>query len=83
MQGQAAMPKRVIARCINGFGKAANSRRLVRARAWYGNSGWEAEVLPGQKPSMIRSLLQCNALIDIAAGSPAVPAGSSVEVMLL
>ena len=24
------MPKRVIARCINGFGKAANSRRLVR-----------------------------------------------------
>jgi len=83
MQGQAAMPKRVIAGCINGFGKAANSRRLVRARAWYGNSGWEAEVLPGQKPSMIRSLLQCNALIDIAAGSPAVPAGSSVEVMLL
>lgn len=83
MLGEANLPNRVTARCINGFGKAANTRRLVRARAWYGNSGWEVEVLPGQKPSMIRSLLQCNALIDIAAGSPAVAAGSDVEVLLL
>ncbi len=83
MMGQAKLPGRIAARCVNGFSKAANTRRMVRGQACYRNSEWEVEVLPGQKPSMIRSLLECNALIDIAAGSPAVEAGSNVQILLL
>lgn len=74
---------RAQARCINGFNKPANTRRMVRGRALYSDNGWEVTVLPGQKPSMIRSLLDCNALIDIAAGSPALEPGSSVQLILL
>lgn len=43
----------------------------------------QVEVLPGQKPSMIRSLLQCNALIDVPANSPAIDAGKEVSVIIL
>lgn len=82
MLGQAG-PQRIKARCVNGFNKAAKTRRMVRGQAWYSDSGWEVTVLPGQKPSMIRSLLNCNALIDITAGTAAVEPGGSVEVILL
>lgn len=83
MLGQQDEGFRVVARCVNGFNKAANTRRLVRGRARRTKTGWEVTVLPGQKPSMLRSLLNCNALIDIPAGSPAVDVGANVEVLLL
>lgn len=83
LQGQPGKGLRVMARCVNGFNKVAHTRRLVRARAECGTTGWEVTVLPGQKPSMLRSLLNCNALIDIPKGSPAVEIDANVEVLLL
>ena len=56
---------------------------MVRGQAWWTESGWEVEVLPGQKPSMMRSLVNCNAFLDLPAGTPPVEAGQEVTIILL
>ena len=68
--------------CPNGHPKNTGSRRFIRGRAEW-KDGWKVTVLPGQKPSMIRSLVDCNALIDMPAGSPGIEAGQEVDVLLL
>lgn len=83
MQGKNPAARRVTARCINGLAKKSGSRRFVRAHVISTEQGWEATVLPGQKPSMTRSLVSCNALIDVPAGTPGLEPGSSVSVLLL
>lgn len=83
MQGITPYPLRVQACCVNGFSKKSGSRRFVRGHAMYNARGWEVEVLAGQKPSMLRSLINCNALIDLPAGSPPVEAGAAVNIILL
>lgn len=83
MQGLDPGLKRIRATCSNGFSKKAGSRRFVRGQLMWTEAGWQVTVLPGQKPSMIRSLLQCNALIDIPAGSPPIDAGREVSVIVI
>ncbi|MEN6390918.1 MAG: molybdopterin molybdotransferase MoeA [Syntrophomonas sp.] len=69
--------------CINGFAKKSGSRRFVRGRAQASSQGWEVEILPGQKPSMIRSMLGCNALIDVPAGNRGITSGEKVSIIPL
>lgn len=83
MQGLTPHLQHLKARCINGFAKQSGSRRFVRAHASWDEEGWKATVLPGQKPSMIRSLVNCNAFIDMPAGSPPVEVGQEVSILLL
>ncbi|HPF19996.1 MAG TPA: molybdopterin molybdotransferase MoeA [Syntrophomonas sp.] len=83
MQGYDPGYKRISAICSNGFPKKAGTRRFVRGQLTWTEKGWQITVLPGQKPSMIRSLLQCNALIDLPAGSPPVDAGQEVVLIVL
>ncbi|MDD2620935.1 MAG: molybdopterin molybdotransferase MoeA [Syntrophomonadaceae bacterium] len=83
MQGMNPYPLRVQAKCVNGFPKKTGTRRFVRGHASYTSKGWEVEVLPGQKPSMLRSLLNCNALIDLPAANPPLEAGAAVNIILL
>ena len=83
MQGLNPHLQRLKARCINGFAKKSGSRRFVRGHASWNEEGWKVNVLPGQKPSMIRSLVNCNALIDMPAGSPPVEIGQDVSILLL
>lgn len=83
MQGQRWTYQTIMARCTNGFPKKTGSRRFVRGKARFFETGWEVEVLPGQKPSMLRSLLDCNALIDLPAGSGPVDMGEPVAIHLL
>ncbi|MGE5379920.1 MAG: molybdopterin molybdotransferase MoeA [Methylocystaceae bacterium] len=83
LQGISPWPPAVKARCVNNFPKPANTRRLVRGQAWTTGRGWEVFILPGQKPSMIRSLLHCNALIDLPAGSSPLNVGDMVSIILL
>jgi len=83
LQGLPRHYRQVIARCSNGLPKRTGSRRFVRGKATWQDSGWEVEVLPGQKPSMLRSWLGCNALIDLPPGSGPIEAGEEVQVMLL
>ncbi|MGS0765015.1 molybdopterin molybdotransferase MoeA [Syntrophomonas curvata] len=73
---------RVEARCLDAV-SGKGGRRFVRAHLTADDGNWKVKVLPGQKPGMIRSLINCNALIDLPAGSPAVEAGTAVSVIIL
>lgn len=83
MQGLIPPGRRLTARCVNGFARKSGSRRFIRGHASWDEEGWNVTVLPGQKPSMIRSLVNCNALIDMPAGSPPIEAGQDVPILLL
>lgn len=83
MQGLSPRHQIIQAICTNGFAKKSGSRRFVRGHAEYRNDIWLVEVLPGQKPSMLKSLLNCNALIDLPAGTPSVGIDEKVTVWLL
>ena len=83
MRGLTVDLQRMKARCVNGFAKQSGSRRFVRGNASWSEEGWKVNVLPGQKPSMIRSLVNCNAFIDMPAGSPPVEIGQDVSILLL
>ena len=62
------------------FRKASPGRRLVRATLTDGSVSLPAG---GQVSGVLSSWMGCNCLIDIPAGSPALPAGTEVEVILL
>ena len=83
LQGLPAESKRVRAVCTNGLNKKTKSRRFVRGYLEWTEDGWQISVLPGQKPSMLRSLINCNALIDMPAGSRSIEAGEEVSVIVL
>ncbi len=83
MQGFSPGIMRMKARCTNGFPKKSGSRRFIRGQLSWADDGWQVRVLPGQKPSMIRSLIGCNAFIDMPASSPPIEAGSEVSVLVL
>lgn len=83
MQGLDPYLKKVKATCTNGFAKKTGTRRFVRGFAIYDNKGWQVTVQPGQKPSMIRSLINCNALIDLPPKNPPIGIGEEVDIILL
>lgn len=83
LQGLPAESKRVRAVCTNGLNKKTKTRRFVRGYLEWTEDGWQISVLPGQKPSMLRSLINCNALIDMPAGSRSIEAGEEVSVIVL
>ncbi|NTW04901.1 MAG: molybdopterin molybdotransferase MoeA [Peptococcaceae bacterium] len=65
------------------FNKKGGPRRFLRGNAYLGDKGLMVELLSGQKSSMLRSLIGCNALIDLPAGHSPVETGSEVSVILL
>lgn len=83
MQGLNPYLPRIKAICTNGFPKKTGSRRLVRGYASYDGEGFKVTVQPGQKPSMLRSLIECNAFIDLPANYPPVEEGQEVTILLL
>lgn len=83
LQGKEPYTPRVTAQCLDNIGAKGSERRFVRAYLTTNGSIWRVKVLPGQKPGMIRSLVNCNALIDLPAGNPAITAGTLVSVILL
>lgn len=83
LQGKMPYSPRVKARCLDAVSGKGGDRRFVRARLSTDGSSWKVKVLPGQKPGMIRSLINCNALIDLPAGSEAVKAGTIVSIIIL
>ena len=83
LQGLPPFHPRITALCTSSFAKEGGPRRLVRAHATIHEDGWRVAILPGQKSSMLRSSIDCNALIDLPAGHPPLRAGSEVSVILL
>lgn len=83
LQGLPPFYPSMVAVCTNSFAKEGGPRRLVRAHATIHEDGWRVAILPGQKSSMMRSSIYCNALIDLPAGHPPLRAGSEVSIILL
>lgn len=63
------------------FPKKGGPRRFLLGYALYGPEGWRVAVLPAQKSSMRRSLVDCNCLIDLPAGHP--PVKPEAEVFII
>ncbi|MGB9804793.1 molybdopterin molybdotransferase MoeA, partial [Desulfofundulus sp.] len=76
-------PYRIHALCTDRFPKKGGPRRFLRGHAVCRQDGWEVKLLPGQKSSMLRSLINWNALIDLPAGHPPLEPGSKVPTLLL
>ncbi len=82
-QGLSPSLRRLAAVCTNSFPKRGGPRRFLQGYAACSQDGWRVSVLPAQKSSMMRSLIDCNALIDLPAGHPPVEAGDAVSLILL
>jgi molybdopterin molybdotransferase len=83
LQGKPTSHFRVKAQCLDTVSAKGGERRFVRGQLISDGSTWNVKPLPGQKPGMIRSLIGCNALIDLPSGSSAMKAGTIVSVILL
>lgn len=83
LQRENPRPKVVPALCIDPFPKKGGPRRFIRGHALFNRDCWTVSILPGQKSSMLRSLLNCNSLIDLPAGHSPLEAGTMVSLMLL
>jgi hypothetical protein len=83
MQGLTSKSSRITAVCRNAFTFSPQAvPRFLRANTYWSEDGWVAEILPGQKSSMIHSLIDYNALIEIPEGQSELSAGSPVTLIL-
>lgn len=76
-------PHRLSALCADPFPKKGGPRRFLRGFATCHQDGWRVSLQPGQKNSMLRSLIGCNALVELPAGHPPLEPESQVSVLLL
>ncbi|AGL03159.1 molybdopterin molybdotransferase MoeA [Desulfoscipio gibsoniae] len=76
-------PHRLSALCPDPYPKKGGPRRFLRGLATCHQDGWRVSLQPGQKNSMLRSLIGCNALVELPAGHPPLEPGSRVSVLLL
>ena len=83
LQGLNPNRQRVSAVTENSFLKKGGPRRFVQGYVECGQDGWKVTVLPGQKSSMLRAVINCNALIELSAGHPFLEKGDRVNVLLL
>lgn len=82
LQGLRPLPLRLTAICTNSFPKGGGSSRFLRGYAICGQDGWRVAILPGQKSSMLRSLVGSNVLIELPEGHAPVEPGARVTVLL-
>lgn len=64
---------------VNGFDKSSPGRRLIRARV----DGGSVYLPQRHESGVLFSALDCNAFVDIPAGSKKLSAGEEVEIILL
>ncbi|MFX4262171.1 molybdopterin molybdotransferase MoeA [Pelotomaculum propionicicum] len=84
LQGHSFDPERVTAVCAGAFPKRGGPRRFIQADLEINHKGLRVSILPGQKSSMLRGLLNNgNALIDLPAGHPPLEEGAEVSVIVL
>lgn len=83
MQGLPFGPEKITAVCVDRYQKNSTTRRFLRGRMFIDNGSLKVKILPGQKSSMLKSLLGYNSLIDLQAGHPVVEENSLVEVIPL
>lgn len=67
----------------NDYGKKSKRRRLIRAYFEIGETQNTVEIMKKQKSGTLKSLIECNCLIDVEASSDGLKSGDLVEVVLL
>lgn len=67
----------------DAYSKASRQRRFLRARARWQEGEWRIRLTGAQSPGILRSMLGCNALVDVPAGSGPLAAGEKVKAWLL
>lgn len=72
---------RIPAVATNSFPKKGGPRRFLLGYALGNQKGWRVAVLPSQKSSMLRSLIDYNCLIDLPAEHPPVQLGDQVDII--
>ncbi len=81
LQGLALAPEITTAVCVDKYHQNKGLRRFLRGRLFVEEGMGKVEILPGQKSTMLKSLLHYNSLIDLRAGHPPVEKGSMVSVI--
>lgn len=83
MQGLNLEPQRVMLPSIDKYKRNGKSRRFLRGQIIVDDGMLKVRILPGQKSSMMRSLLDYNSLIDLRPEHPPVQENSLVAVIPL
>lgn len=78
-QDRSAAPRRGTARAANVFSKSSKVRRFLRAYSEDGRVFMPNEQSNGQ----MRSMIGCNCLVDVPAGSDQIPEGAQVDILWL
>ena len=81
MQGLPFAPEKTMAVCVDKYSSNGSKRRFLRGQMFIEEGLWKVKILPGQKSSMLKSLLSYNSLIDLEAGQPQVEKDSMVPVI--
>ncbi|MFZ7101685.1 MAG: gephyrin-like molybdotransferase Glp [Peptococcaceae bacterium] len=68
---------------VDGFTKKSPQRRFLRVKVSFVNGQWIARQTGNQQSSILRSMVGCNALVDIPRGSGPIKPGEKVRVLLL
>ncbi|KKM11977.1 hypothetical protein SY88_05900 [Clostridiales bacterium PH28_bin88] len=66
-----------------GFAKGGGPRRFLRVTAHREGGGYRVDLTGKQSPGVLQSILRCNALVDVPAGSSPLQAGQEVQLILL
>jgi molybdopterin molybdotransferase len=81
MQGLPPGQEKVMAVSIDNYHKSGGVRRFLRGQLFFAEGSWKVSISPGQKSSMLRSLLSYNSLIDLRSGHPPLEEGAVVPVI--
>jgi molybdopterin molybdotransferase len=76
------MPRKKV-QLIDGFAKKSPQRRFLRVEVAYEKDKWIARQTGNQQSGILRSMIGCNALVDIPAGSGPIIPGSLVDAVIL
>lgn len=64
------------------FRKESPQRRILRCIAFWKNGLWQIKLAGKQNPGILRSLVACNALADIPAGTGPLQIGDRVRIII-
>lgn len=68
---------------MEDFLKRGGPRRFLRSQVHWEDGAYRVYLTGRQSPGVLKSILHCNALVDVPAGSPPLKVGQEVEVILL
>ncbi|MDR1571597.1 MAG: molybdopterin molybdotransferase MoeA [Clostridiales Family XIII bacterium] len=77
------LPVRIRAALKSGFGKPSLGRRFLRGRLVREAEAERIELVGKNSSGVLSSLLECNCLVDIPAGTGALKAGDMVDALML